>query len=172
MQTTSSANARPLVREQLLTEAAGFIRKARIVPGVRRIALVGSILTEKVDPKDVDLLVTIDDATDLAQLAMLARRLQGRLQSAGRTADVFLADAGGAYLGRTCPWKECRPGIRVACDAQHCGRRPHLHDDLGVIRLLPALTDAPPLEVWPEIVRRTELPADVEKLVSQLQDAA
>jgi predicted nucleotidyltransferase len=172
MQTTSSANAGPLVREQLLTEAAGFIRQARTVPGVRRIALVGSILTDKVDPKDVDLLVTIDDAADLAQLAMLARRLQGRLQSAGRNADVFLADAGGEYLGRTCPWKECRPGIRVACDAQHCGRRPHLHDDLGVIRLLPALTDAPPLELWPEIVRRTELPADVERLVSQLQDAA
>jgi predicted nucleotidyltransferase len=172
MQTTSSANTRPLVREQLLTEAAGFIRKARTVPGVRRIALVGSILTEKVDPKDVDFLVTIDDAADLAQLAMLARRLQGRLQSAGRNADVFLADAGGEYLGRTCPWKECRPGIRVACDAQHCGRPPHLHDDLGVIRLLPALTDAPPLELWPAIVRRTELPADVERLLSQLQDAA
>ena len=171
MQTTSSANVRPLVREQLLAEAAGFIRKACTLPGVRRIALLGSILTQKVDPEDVDLLVTIDDAADLAQLAVWARRLQGRLQSAGRSADVFLADAGGEYLGRTCPWKECRPGIRVACDAQHCGRRPHLHDDLGVIRLLPELTAAPPLELWPKIVRRTELPADVERLLSQLQDA-
>ena len=48
----------------------------------------------------------------------------------------------------------------------------HLHDDLGVIRLPPELTNAPPLEVWPRIVRRTELPADVESLLSQLQDAA
>jgi hypothetical protein len=118
------------------------------------------------------LLVTIDDAADLAQLAVWARRLQGRLQSVGRGADVFLADAGGEYIGRTCPWKECRSGIGVACDAQHCGRRPHLHDDLGVIRLLPELTVAPPLELWPKIVRRTELPADVERLLSQLQDAA
>jgi predicted nucleotidyltransferase len=172
MQTTSSPNARPPVREQLLAEAAGFIRKACTLVGVRRIALLGSILTETVDPKDVDLLVTIDDAADLAQLAILARRLQGRLQSAGRGADVFLADPGGEYLGRTCPWRECRPGIRVACDAQHCGRRQHLHDDLGVVHLLPELTAAPPLELWPKIVRRTELPADVERLLSQLRDAA
>jgi predicted nucleotidyltransferase len=172
MQTTSSANVRTLVREQLLAEAEVFIRKTRSLSGVRRIALFGSILTEKVDPKDVDLLVTIDDAADLAQLAVWARRLQGRLQSAGGGADVFLADGRGNYLGRTCPWKECRPGIRVACDAQHCGRRPYLHDDLGVIRLLPELTAAPPLELWPEIIRRTELPPDVERLLSQLQDAA
>jgi predicted nucleotidyltransferase len=160
------------VRELLLAEAVGFIRKACTLPGVRRIALLGSILTEKVAPKDVDLLVTIDDAADLAHLAVLARRLQGRLQSAGRSADVFLANVGGEYLGRTFPWKECRPGTRMACDAEHCGRRPHLHDDLAAIRLLPELTAAPPLELWPKIVRRTELPADVERLLSQLQDAA
>jgi predicted nucleotidyltransferase len=172
MRNTSSANARPLLREQLLAEAEGFIRRARTLPGVARIALFGSILTEKVDPKDVDLLVTLHEGADLAQLAVWARRLQGRLQSAGHGADVFLADAQGKYLGRTCPWMECRPGIRLACDAEHCGRRLYLHDDFGVIRLPPGVTAAPPLELWPEIIRRTELPPDVERLLGRLQDAA
>jgi hypothetical protein len=168
----SRTDERYLIRERLLTEAARFIRKARSMPGVHRIALLGSILTEKIEPKDVDVLITIDETTDLALLSTIARQLQGRLQSCGRGGDVFLADARGEYLGRTCPWKACRPGIRVACDAQHCGRRPHLHDDLGAVRLVPEMIAAPPLELWPEIVRRRELPADVENLLSQLQDAA
>ncbi|MGH7628308.1 MAG: DUF6932 family protein [Gemmatimonadales bacterium] len=159
-------------RDRLLAEAARFVRKARDLPGVRRIALLGSVLTGKSEPKDVDLLVWIDETADLGVLATLARRLQGRLQSCGRGADVFLADERGEYLGRTCPWKECRPGLRVACDAQHCGRRPHLHDDLRAIRLEPEMLSAPPLELWPEITRRCEVPADVERMLAHLQGAA
>lgn len=30
---------------------------------------------------------------------------------------LFLANQRGQYLGRTCPWKECAPGIRAACEA-------------------------------------------------------
>jgi hypothetical protein len=66
-----------------------------------------------VNPKDADLLVTVEDEADLAPLARLGRRLQGRAQSMNKGADVFLADAHHHYLGRTCTWKECAPGIRL-----------------------------------------------------------
>jgi hypothetical protein len=39
-------------------------------------------------------------------------------------AAVFLADPCGHYLGRTCPWKACAPGLRLRGNACHCGRRP------------------------------------------------
>jgi hypothetical protein len=62
--------------------------------GVQRIALIGSILSDHPSPKDVDLVVCVVDGADLAPLASLSRRLEGRLQSQNRGADVFLADEG------------------------------------------------------------------------------
>jgi len=82
---------------------------------------------------------------------------------------VFLADEGGRYLGRTCTWRECRPGIRASCDALHCGRRPHLHDDLGDVRLNDALIARPPLEIWPTVIRRSTVPPDVEALLARIE---
>jgi hypothetical protein len=79
----------------------------------------------------------------------LGRKLQGHAQNFGRGGDVFLADRQHRYLGRTCPWKQCGPGIRASCDALHCGRRPYLHDDLETIKLPPNLIASPPLELWP-----------------------
>jgi hypothetical protein len=136
------------------------------LPGVRRIAIIGSITTDRCNPKDIDFLVTISDDADLAPLAALARRLKGRLQSHSHGADVFLANERGEYLGRTCSWVICRPGVRASCDALHCGRRPYLHDDLKTVQLSDSLIAAPPLELWPAVVRRCEMPADVERLVA------
>ena len=48
----------------------------RGVAGVRRIALVGSIVTPKLDPRDIDLLVVVSDDADLAALAMHASEIQ------------------------------------------------------------------------------------------------
>jgi predicted nucleotidyltransferase len=79
-------------RAALLDGLRRFVAAARNVPGVRRIALVGSIVTAKPNPKDIDVLVVISDDADLAPLAMHARRLQGHAQSFNRGADVFLAD--------------------------------------------------------------------------------
>src|SRR3954468_7086618 len=79
--------------------------------------------------------------------AARARRLQGATQQFNRGADVFLADEAGRYLGRTCPWKECRPHVRLSCDALHCGARPHLHDDLRTIQLPATLVASPPLDL-------------------------
>jgi predicted nucleotidyltransferase len=158
MEPLSSAS---LIRPRLIAEALAFVRAARELPGVSRIALIGSLATTKSDPKDVDLLVTVADDADLGALATLGRRLQGRAQSLNRGGEVFLADPRGAYLGRLCPWTRCGPGIRLGCDARHCGRRLYLHDDLEAIRLARSLVEAPPLEVWPQVVARVPPPADV-----------
>jgi predicted nucleotidyltransferase len=158
----------PTIRERFLNEAARFIRSASVIPGVQRVALIGSILTDKPNPKDIDLLVTVSDDADLAPLALCARRLQGTLQGLNHTADVFLMDEHGTYLGRTCYWRDCRPGIRRACDALHCGRRPYLHDDLATITLDVAAIRSRLVQVWPNVDRRGHVPADVEHLLQTL----
>jgi hypothetical protein len=90
------------------------------------------------------------------------RKLKGRAQGRNKGADIFLADPSGNYIGRTCDWRECRPGIRLACDARYCGRRAFLHDDLDSVTLAASLIKEPPLELWPAVVRRLQLPIDVE----------
>ncbi len=119
----------------------------------------------------IDVLVVVADDADLAPLATCSRRLQGHAQSVNRGADVFLADERGTYIGRTCRWKECRPGIRRSCHALHCGRRAHLHDDLEAIRLNGTLVLSPPVTLWPHVERRGQLPPDVEELVAALEHA-
>jgi predicted nucleotidyltransferase len=65
------------MRQRLLEDALQFVRTAMYMPGVVRIALVGSLATAKPAPKDVDLLLTVTNETDLPPLARAARRLQG-----------------------------------------------------------------------------------------------
>ena len=43
----------PTIRERFLDETAAFVRAAGAIPGVRRIAVIGSIVTDKPDPKDM-----------------------------------------------------------------------------------------------------------------------
>jgi hypothetical protein len=161
----------PSDRSFLLSEALIFALAASQLAGVTRIALIGSLATDKPDPKDADMLVTVSDDADLAPLATLARKLQGHCQSQNLGGEVFLADPAGRYLGRTCPWRQCGPGIRMSCDAQHCGRRPYLHDDLRTIRLDESLVAAPPVELWPRVVARVPVPEDVEReLLSPLRE--
>src|SRR5437762_11283067 len=77
------------IRSFLLSEVVRFVRHARSCPGVRRIALVGSLVRDKHDPKDADVLVTVGDDADLASLATAGRGLKGRAQSRNKGADVF-----------------------------------------------------------------------------------
>ena len=92
------------IRDDLLSEVRRFVEAARNCPGVRRIALVGSLTTNKATPKDADVLVTMDDDADLTRLATLGRRLKGRAQSKNSGADIFLADPTGNYMGRISVW--------------------------------------------------------------------
>ena len=89
-------------RSDLLEATIRFITSVVAVPGVQSVSLLGSIITDGSDPKDIDLLLTITDDTDVSVLAAHARRLQGRTQQLNRGADIFLADERGTYLGRTC----------------------------------------------------------------------
>jgi hypothetical protein len=140
-----------------------FVREACRCPGVLRVALVGSLTTDKPVPKDADMLVLISDGTDLTPLARAGRRLKGRAQSINLGADIFLAGDGGRYIGRICRFRECH--LRVACRAQHCGRRNHLNDDLHIVTLSSDLIAAPAVELWPQIIRHRDLPRDVEELL-------
>jgi predicted nucleotidyltransferase len=154
-------------RAYLLEAASQFTRAAARLHGVQRISLLGSITTDRSSPKDIDLLVNISPDADVAALAEHARRLKGTAQQVDRGADVFLADDRGIYLGRTCHWKVCRPGVRRSCDALHCGHRPHVHDDLHVVCLSPETIHAPPVTLWPAVVRRRVLPEDVEDMLAE-----
>jgi hypothetical protein len=155
-------------RRPLLLAVLSFVLAARACPGVQRISLLGSILTAKAIPKDIDVLVTIEGAMDLTALARAGRRLMGTAQTINLGADIFLADTTGCYLGRICHYRECHP--RVLCRAQHCGRRDHLNDDLHIVSLSQKLIVSPPVDLWPNVVRRLAVPADVEKtVVSQLE---
>jgi hypothetical protein len=108
---------------------------------------------------------------DLTELARSGRRLKRTAQTINLGADIFLADATGRYLGRICHYRECHP--RVACLAQHCGQREHLNDDLQVVTLSKELLARPPIDLWPNVVRRLTVPSDVEALLlTKLERAA
>jgi hypothetical protein len=157
-------------REFLLKAVLEFVRSAPKCPGVLRIALVGSLTTTKPSPKDADTLVTIEDGLDLDLLAKTGRRLKGSSQTINLGGDIFLADERGAYIGRFCSYRECRP--RVRCEARHCGERQHLNDDLDCVTLPADLIASPPLVLWPEIARNAKLPEDVERLlIAKLEKA-
>jgi hypothetical protein len=158
-------------RRHLLAALLAFVREARSRSGVRRIALVGSLTTDKPIPKDADVLVTIDAGMDLSPLARLGRRLKGTAQKINLGGDIFLVDEAGHYIGRICHYRECHP--RALCRAQHCGQRQHLNDDLHVVTLSPMLIATPPIELWPTIVRRVPVPADTEALLlAELEEEA
>jgi hypothetical protein len=156
-------------RPHLLEAVLAFVRAARSLPSVRRIALTGSLATDKPVPKDADVLVTIDAAVDLGPLAGLGRRLQGTAQRINLGADIFLADEAHRYIDRICHYRECFP--RVACRALSCGLRQHLNDDLQIVTLSPTLITAPPIDLWPCVVARRIVPADTHaRLVAKLDD--
>ena len=151
------------VRGTLLRLALEFVRATRQLPGVLRIAILGSLVTAKSRPKDADVLVSIADDIDLDALARLGRRFQGRAHAINSTADVFLANVEGQYIGRVCRYRQCFP--RVLCRARHCGAREHLNDDLDVVTLGAEIVASPPIVVHPIVATAIEVPADVEKLL-------
>jgi len=152
-------------RRELLLLAADFVNLACGVRGVRWISLIGSLATDKEDPKDVDFLVCVSEDVELPRLARLSRRIQGRAQSQGRGADVFLCDEDLAYLGRTCPWKNCGPRFRASCDARSCGVRPYLHDDLDDVGLNVPRVREREIVLWPERRSEVHVPPDVAEIL-------
>lgn len=153
------------VRAVLLAAALGFVQRASQLPGVLRIALIGSLATQKRFPKDVDLLVTVADELDLRDLAGVGRQLAGSAQQINGGADVFIASPAGEYLGRACPWRRCGPGIRAGCGAAYQSGREFLRDDLHTIDLPRELIASPAFDLWPNVLARVAIPSDVEALL-------
>lgn len=151
------------LRTFLLIGVLRFTLAAVKLRGVIRVSLVGSLATPKVTPKDADVLVSVASDCELDRLAKAGRALKGHAQTRNSGADIFLANPDGRYIGRTCGWRECRQGFRVDCRAMHCGEVPFLNDDLQVVSLAPTLIAAPPIDLWPQVVRRIDVPADVEQ---------
>lgn len=166
------AAAAESIRSFLIAQVQRFVVRASGIPGVCRIALIGSLSTAKKNPKDADLLIWVEDDADLAPLAAVARQLKGAAQTRNRGADIFLANPSGNYLGRICHYRDCRPGVRMSCRARRCGRRAHLCDDLDMLMLPSQLVQASPLELWPTIVRRCSVPEDLEHLISAMPSNA
>jgi len=156
-----SAGSSP-IRHFLLREALNFIRRASKLEGVKRIALVGSLTTEKPKPKDLDLLVTIDATLDMAELAAIGRKAKGRAQSQNSGADIFLCNEAGEYLGRT-RYRVCH--VRMACRGMQCRSGSYLRDDFVEVRLLPDLIKDPPCILWPAVTYREPIPKDVKELL-------
>ena len=95
-------------RSTLLELMREFVVSACGCRGVTYIALVGSILTTKPRPKDIDVLVRVTGSLDMPRLTRLARRLKGSAQARLNSgADVFVADSAGQYIGRVCHYREC-----------------------------------------------------------------
>lgn len=161
----------PPLRSFLLDAVLQFTCQARHLHGVRRIALIGSLTTPKPNPKDADVLVTVEPTLDLTKLARLGRQLKGTGQTRNSGADIFLAHPDEQYIGRMCGWRECRSGLRLACRASNCGRREYLNDDLHVVNLDTQVIARPPVELWPVVVCRQHVPVDViKRLVDPLAD--
>lgn len=66
------------LRAFLLEGVLRFTQSVGGMPGVTRIALVGSLVTEKVMPKDADLLVTVDGPSQRRSPSVLAPRCLAR----------------------------------------------------------------------------------------------
>ena len=87
-------------------------------------------------PKDVDLAVWLDDATELQRLRLLRSRAVNQLWEekevgvAHHQVDVFLLNAAGKYLGRLGCFNQC-PKHKPECRANGCGKVPFLrqHDE-------------------------------------------
>ena len=165
MRRTRSTYRSP-IRDHLISAALDFCERVVPMPGVERVAFIGSICTEKPEPKDIDLLLTIAPAVDMDALATISRRLKGKAQNINHGADIFLANPDGDYIGRVCRWRECGPGIRMACEALNCGQVRRLYDDLQIVELGRYQIANPPLIIHPKFIVNSRIPSD---LMSEVQ---
>lgn len=142
-----------LARYEQFRTAANYVAAAfASVAAVKRVAFFGSVLaspgrawrntrgTSAIhEPKDVDLAVWIDDATELNQLRVARSRAVNQLfEEAGigvahHQVDVFLLDATtGRYLGRLCCFNQCPKGKRE-CQVSDCGKVPFMQQHDGFV---------------------------------------
>ena len=113
------------VRGALIAQDHDFVRGVRVLSGIERIVLLGSLATDTTRPKDADVLASIADSASLPELARLGCQLKDRAQGFNSGTDVFLASAKGQYLAVCAP---IAPAILARHVAGRCGQRAHLRD--------------------------------------------
>jgi len=158
----------------MLNAVKDFLPAIKAVPGVEFIGLIGSITRESPNPKDIDYVLCVMPSTDLSELGKIFRKISGRMTQIGKGADMFVFDSeNGEYLGRICSYRDCRPGIR-RCDADHCGMRAYLKDDLSTIRLPAFVRKKVPVELYPKLrYNPPDAPDDLKQiLLSELTPPA
>lgn len=143
-----------------------FLSSLKALECVERIGLTGSITTQKTEPKDIDIVVCTVVGSDLSELATIYRKMLGSLQSIGRGIDIFIFEKG-SYIGRPCHYRECCPGIRLSCKADHCGLRPYLCDDLKVVELYSTTLTGLPVQLHPRGWCLDDVPQDVKDFMKQ-----
>ena len=146
-------------RAELLAAVRWFLERIPGVPGIERVALVGSLATDKLDPQDLDLLATVRPGADLTALAALGRRTEGKRKNGTWGVDLFVVE-NGRYLGRACKYREPHPRVR-------CGRclcvpeRPFLCDTSGQFTLNVDALVGTGAVLWPQFQAAKDLPQDV-----------
>src|SRR5207249_11341757 len=101
----------PKVRDSLLEAALWFVQSAARLSGIRCIALIGSIVSDRPSPKDIDLVVYVADDADLAPLASTARRSRvGSRARTGAQTCSWQTSAATTWVGRA-PGKYAGPGF-------------------------------------------------------------
>jgi len=153
----SFAKNRLTDRELLLQAARWFAVRASQLPGIKQIALIGSLCTAKKNPKDLDLLVTVAAKAELSSLAKLGRQAQGQVERGSLGVDVLLVEDG-KYLGRCCTFREPHLRVRCAPNLCDCDRRYLCRTSFILNR---GVIDNPSLVIWPEFQCRGEIPDDV-----------
>ena len=142
----------PEPRRALLLAVCSFVRAARICPGVLRIALIGSLVTNKPIPKDADVLVTIDDTTDLTGLARAASAPQGvcsnhqpsSLMRLGVTSDAFASIASAIRAWHASPnIADAAPTSTMTFMLSRCRKNCLLLWQLSFVRRSPTPQGAP-----------------------------
>jgi hypothetical protein len=157
----------PVPRHVLIEAGKTFVRRIICVRGVERVALVGSVATEKSNPKDIDFLLTVGPNLDIQAAATAGRKLKGHLQGHASGADVFLCNQDHEYIGRTCNYRECH--TRVACEGADCRPGSWLKTDFHLLKLEQSLCKNPPVTIWPVQEVAVPVPADVQQMLDDLR---
>lgn len=152
------------MKREMLGMFEHFLPSLKAINCIKEIGLTGSMTTPKREPRDIDIVVSTVPGSDLSQLATIYRKISGRLQSMDRGIDIFIFEKN-SYIDRPCRYRECAPGIRQSCTANHCGLRPYLCDDLSVIELCPTTLTRLPVRLHPAGWCMEDVPEDVKEFV-------
>jgi len=153
------------IRDFLLSEVLAVVERARRCSGCQDELLVGSLSEDKSTIERCRRAGHVDDRCDLASLATpVVTPRQAKVGTRAPTSSSPIVRT----LHRGSAMAECRPGVRWACDARHCGttalfaRRPGRSDARTVV-----LVRGSPLELCRRLCS-CSIPRDVRPACSAI----